>query len=49
LARSRLSSWCEQGNKWSTYWTCIGYETTFSVALCSGVRLIFVWLLLSYQ
>jgi hypothetical protein len=29
LARSRLSSWCVQGNKWSTYFTCIGNEKNF--------------------
>jgi hypothetical protein len=29
LARSRISSRCVQGNKWSTYWTCIGYEKNF--------------------
>jgi hypothetical protein len=26
LARSRISSWCVQRNKWSTYWTFIGNE-----------------------
>jgi len=24
LARSRISSWCVQGKKWSTYWTFTG-------------------------
>jgi hypothetical protein len=29
LAQSQIPSWCVQGNKWSTYWTCIRYEKNF--------------------
>jgi hypothetical protein len=29
LAWSRISSWCLQGNKYSTSWTCKGYEKNF--------------------
>jgi hypothetical protein len=49
LAQSQISSWCVQGNKWSAYRTCIGYKKTFRVALCNGVHLLILWLLLSYQ
>jgi hypothetical protein len=29
LARSRILSWCVQGNKWGTYWIFIGNKKKF--------------------
>jgi hypothetical protein len=37
LTLSWILSWCVQGNKWSIYWICIGYEKTLWVILYNGV------------
>jgi hypothetical protein len=39
-----VSSEIVQNVKWSTYWSCIGYENNFCVPPYNGLYLIFVWL-----
>jgi hypothetical protein len=34
LARSRISFWSVQGNKWRAHWTCIGYENKSILSFC---------------